>query len=58
MMQRSILALVALVAFAISSSAAFACPAHQMVSTPPKQTVASVDGGVTPIPVPTEDDDG
>jgi hypothetical protein len=58
MMHRSILALVALVAFAISSSAAFACSADHMVSTPPKQTVASADGGVTPIPVPTKDDDG
>jgi hypothetical protein len=51
-MHRSILALVALVAFAIGSSAAYADCAGHVVSTTPKQTVASADG-VTPIRTPT-----
>jgi hypothetical protein len=55
-MHRSVLALVALVAFAIGSSAAYACPAHTAhVGTTTKQSVASVDGGTTPIPVPSGD---
>ncbi len=53
-MHRSILALVALVAFAIGSSAAFAC-SGDVASTTPKQTLASIDGGITPIVVPTGD---
>jgi hypothetical protein len=52
MMHRSILALVALVAFAIGSSAAYADCAGHVASTTTKQTVASTDGGTTPIPVP------
>ena len=52
-MHRSILALVALVAFAIGTSAAYACPAHTAhVGTTTKQSVASVDGATTPITVP------
>jgi hypothetical protein len=50
-----ILALIALVAFAIGSSAAYAgggCSSGEIAGTTPKQTVASVDGGITPIPVP------
>ncbi len=47
-----ILALIALVAFAIGSSSAFACSGH-VASTVPQQTVASIDGGSTPILVPT-----
>ncbi|HEX5078405.1 MAG TPA: hypothetical protein VFV80_04590 [Geminicoccaceae bacterium] len=57
MMHRSILALTALVAFAIGSSVAYAdCgPGHIASST--KQTVASADnGGVTPVPVQTSGD--
>lgn len=46
-----ILAVTALVAFAIGSSSAFACESH-VASTVPQQTVASVDGGSTPILVP------
>lgn len=53
-MHRSILALVALIAIAIGSSSAFAC-SGQVASTTPKQTLASIDGGVTPIVVPTDD---
>jgi hypothetical protein len=45
------LALIALVAFAIGSTSAFAC-SGEVAGTMPKQTVASVDGGTTPIPVP------
>ena len=52
-MHRSLLALVALVAFAIGSTAAHACGDMGIASTTPKQTVASVDGGITPIPVPS-----
>jgi hypothetical protein len=55
MMHRSLLALVALVAYGIGSSAAFACSDHGIASTTPKQTVASVDGAITPMPVPTGD---
>jgi hypothetical protein len=55
-MHRSILALIALVAFAIGSSAAYADCAGHVASTTTKQTVASVDGGVTPKPVATQDD--
>jgi hypothetical protein len=47
-----ILALIALVAFAIGSSSAFACESH-VASTVPQQSVASIDGGSTPILVPT-----
>jgi hypothetical protein len=54
-MHRSILALVALVAFAIGSSAAFADCAGHVASTSTKQSVASVEGGTTPIRVPTGD---
>lgn len=55
-MHHSILALVALVAFAIGSSAAYAgCNRDEVAGTVPKQTVASVDGGTTPILVPTSD---
>jgi hypothetical protein len=46
------LALIALVAFAIGSTSAFACSYGEVAGTTPKQTVASVDGGSTPIPVP------
>ena len=54
-MHRSILALVALVAFAIGSSTAFAdCTGH-VASTTTKQSVASNDGGSPPIRVPTGD---
>jgi len=52
-MHRSILALAALVAFAIGSSAAYADCAGHVVSTTPKQTVASADG-VTPIQTPAQ----
>jgi hypothetical protein len=55
-MHRNILALVALVAFAIGSSTAYADCAGHVASTTTKQTVASVDGGVTPIPAPTSGD--
>jgi hypothetical protein len=55
-MHRSILALVALVAFAIGSSAAYADCAGHLASTTTKQTVASADGGITPIPAPTSGD--
>ena len=51
-MHRSILALAALVAFAIGSSAAYADCAGHVVSTTPKQTVASADG-TSPIRIPT-----
>ena len=51
-MHRSILALVALVAFAIGISAAYADCAGHVASTTTKQTVASADG-VTPIRTPT-----
>ena len=44
-MHRSILALIALVAFAIGSSAAYADCAGHVASTTTKQTVASADGG-------------
>lgn len=54
-MHRSILALVALVAFAIGSSTAYACSSGTVASTTPQQTVASIDGGSTPILVPTGD---
>lgn len=54
-MHRSILALVALVAFAIGSSAAFADCAGHVASTTTKQSVASADGSTTPIRVPTGD---
>lgn len=54
-MHRSILALVALVAFAIGSSSAFADCAGHIASPTTKQTVASADG-VTPIQVPTSGD--
>jgi hypothetical protein len=50
-----ILALLALGAFAIGSTSAFACSYGDVAGTTPKQTVASVDGGSTPIPVPTRD---
>jgi hypothetical protein len=53
MMHRSILALVALVAFAIGSSTAFADCAGHVAGTTTKQSVASVDGSTTPIRVPT-----
>jgi hypothetical protein len=53
MMHRSLLALAALVAFAIGSGTAYADCAGHVVSTTPKQTVASADG-VTPIPIPTQ----
>ena len=52
-MHRSILALVALVAFGIGSSAAYADCAGHIVSTPTKQTVASADT-MTPIRTPTQ----
>jgi hypothetical protein len=52
-MHRSILALAALVAFAIGSSAAYADCAGHVVSTTPKQTVASADG-IAPIQTPTQ----
>jgi len=51
-MHRSILALVALVAFAIGSSSAYACSAHSETAGVPQQSVASTDGGSTPILVP------
>jgi hypothetical protein len=52
MMHRSILALVALVAFAIGSSAAFAdCAGHNIAGTTTKQSVASAEG-MTPLPIP------
>lgn len=54
-MHRSILALVALVAFAIGSSTAYADCAGHVASTTTKQTVASADG-VTPIRLPTSGD--
>jgi hypothetical protein len=54
-MHRSILALVALVAFAIGSSAAFADCAGHVAGTTTKQSVASVDGATTPITVPKGD---
>ena len=47
-----ILALIALVAFAIGSSSAYACSGMETAGSTPKQTVASIDGGITPIPVP------
>jgi hypothetical protein len=50
-MHRSILALAALVAFAIGSSAAYADCAGHIVSSPTKQTVASADS-TTPIRTP------
>ena len=53
-MHRSLLALAALVAFAIGSSAAYADCAGHVVSTTPKQTVASADS-MTPIRTPTPD---
>jgi hypothetical protein len=52
-MHRSILALVALVAFAFGSSVAFAECAGHVASTTTKQSVASVDGSTTPVRVPT-----
>lgn len=55
-MHRSILALVALVAFAIGSSAAYADCAGHVASTTTKQTVASADGGMTRVPVQTPGD--
>jgi hypothetical protein len=55
-MHRSILALVALVAFAIGSSAAYADCAGHVASTTTKQTVASADGGMTRVPVQTSGD--
>jgi hypothetical protein len=54
-MHRSILALVALVAFAVGSSAAYADCAGHTVSAPTKQTVASADG-MTRVPVQTQGD--
>jgi hypothetical protein len=54
-MHRSILALVALVAFAIGSSAAYADCAGHVASTTTKQSVASVDGATAPITVPKGD---
>ncbi len=53
-MQRSILALVALVAFAIGSSAAYAC-GDSVAGSMSTRTLASADG-MTPIPVPASDD--
>jgi hypothetical protein len=55
-MHRSILALVALVAFGIGSSAAYADCAGHVASTTTKQTVASADGGTTRVPVQTSGD--
>jgi hypothetical protein len=55
MMHRSILALTALVAFAIGSSVAYADCAGHVASTTTKQTVASADG-MSPIRVPTSGD--
>jgi hypothetical protein len=57
MMHRSILALVALVAFAIGSSAAYADCAGHVASTTTKQSVASTDG-MTPVRVPTSGSGG
>lgn len=54
-MQRSILALAALLAFAIGSSVAYADCAGHVASTTTKQTVASSDGGITPKPVTSQD---
>lgn len=48
-------ALIALVAFAIGSSTAFAQCAGHVVSTTTKQTVASADG-MTRVPVQTSGD--
>jgi hypothetical protein len=56
-MHRSILALVALVAFAIGSSAAYADCAGHVASTTTKQSVASTDG-TTPVRVPTSGSGG
>jgi hypothetical protein len=56
-MHRSILALVALVAFAIGSSTAYADCAGHIASTTTKQSVASVDGGKTRVPVQTSGND-
>jgi hypothetical protein len=55
MMHRSILALVALVAFTFGSSAAFAACAGHVAGTTTKQSVASVDGSTTPVRVPSGD---
>ena len=56
-MHRSILALVALVAFAVGSSVAYADCAGHIASSTTKQTVASADsGGMTRVPAQTSGD--
>jgi hypothetical protein len=57
-MTRSVLALAAMLGFAISSGAAFGCPAHGEHVGISKQTVASADGQSKPIVLPTPQKDG
>ncbi len=57
-MTRSVLALAALLGFAISSGVAYGCPAHEEHVGTSKQTVASAAGQSKPIVLPTTQKDG
>jgi hypothetical protein len=57
-MTRSVLALAAVLGFAISSGVAFGCPAHEEHVGTTKQTIASADGQSKPIVLPTTGKDG
>ena len=57
-MTRSVLALAAVLGFAISSGVAYGCPAHEEHVGTSKQTVASAAGQSKPIVLPTTQKDG